>query len=113
MTVRVTNGSLRGAYACEKRNLATVNTGFHWTVHGASQVLPLYQAPDKIARLSPPDVSAVTRPPAITHPQLEVGSRLSCPQVLPSIFNSSWLEIPGNVIYIKSQSNHSARNPSS
>lgn len=36
MTTRITNGSLRGAYACEKRNLATVNTGFHWTVHGAS-----------------------------------------------------------------------------
>lgn len=28
-------------------------------------------------------------------------------------FSRSWLEIPGNVIYITSQSNHSARNPSS
>lgn len=71
MTARVTNGSLRGAYACEKRNLATVNTGCHWTVHGASQVLPLYQAPDKIARLSPPDVWGVTRPPQLPTPSLK------------------------------------------
>lgn len=28
-------------------------------------------------------------------------------------FGCSWLEIPGNVIYITSQPNHSARNPSS
>lgn len=28
-------------------------------------------------------------------------------------FSCSWLEIPGNVIYITSQPNHSARNPSS
>lgn len=48
------------ACACEKRNLATVNTGFHWTVHGASQVLSLCQAPDRIHRLPPPDVWAVT-----------------------------------------------------
>lgn len=37
----------------------------------------------------------------------------SCRCWLARGFSFSWLEIPGNVIYITSQPNHSARNPSS
>lgn len=44
-----TLGSLRwdAGKACEERNLATVNTHADWTVHGASQVLPLSQTQDR------------------------------------------------------------------
>lgn len=99
-------GLSRGANACERRNLATVNTGFDWTVHGASQVLPLGQAPGRTGTLPPTHGWAL---------KLEVGrsAESSSGGAAAACFISGWLEIPGNVIYMKSQSNHSARNPSS
>ena len=46
MDVKMTGGHSHAGKACKERNLATVNTHADWTVHGASQVLPLSQTQD-------------------------------------------------------------------